>query len=93
MQSLLQSYSKLYASIRDRYPNVYIVLISIIVTVWFQGMVRIIEKLVPDNSFKTNLVLMVVPIILLYCGDEKLDEIYNFEALQKRITAIARVEN
>ena len=92
LSHLIGSYSKIYHSIRDSYPNIYIIIISIIVTMWFQGMTRIADNLF-RNTTKNNLIMMIVPVLLLYFGDGKLDEIYNFEGLVKRITAIREIND
>ncbi len=88
--TLLEAYSNAYIALRSKYPNLYIICISIIVTLWFQGMSRLIEKMFPDKSNYTNMLLMLVPALLLYFGDGRLDEIYNFENLPSRITSITK---
>lgn len=93
IQNFLKAYSEWYISIRERYPNGYIIIISILVTLWFQGMTRIIDKLFPNKSFRLNVCLMIVPVILMYFGDGRLEEIYNFENLQKRITAMSNIRD
>lgn len=91
--NILKAYSKWYISLRNKYPNTYIVIISVLVTLWFQGMTRIIDKLFPNKSLKINMWLMVIPLLLMYFGDGRLEEIYNFENVKKRITAINTIKN
>lgn len=85
--SLLQGYSRLYIAFREAFPNLYIVIISFLVTLWFQGMTRVIEKWFP-NKTNVNVWLMIVPVLIMYFGDGRLEEIYNFENLQKRVAAM-----
>lgn len=85
---MLSLFKSLYMKLKSTYPNIYIVMISVLVTVWFQGMIRIIRKLFPDKGMKNSLMLMIVPALILYFGDGRLDEIYNFENLSLRVTAM-----
>lgn len=89
MFNLLEVYSNSYKTFRQRFPNVYIVCISILVSFWFHGMFQLIRKYFTNND-KTNLLLMIIPVVIMYLGDGKLEEIYNFEGLQKRVAAIQR---
>lgn len=89
---LFQAYSDLYLKFRNKYPNIYIVFISMIVTIWFQGMFRIINRAFPNN-FKTNMYMMIIPALILYFGDGRLEEIYNFEAVQKRLGALQNMDS
>ena len=88
--NIIEAYSNWYKTMRNIYPNLYIVMISFLVSLWFQGMFRLVDKYFPSTQ-KTNILLMVVPVIIMYFGDGKLEEIYNFEGVQKRIAAINTV--
>jgi hypothetical protein len=37
--------------------------------------------------------MMVIPALILYFGDGRLEEIYNFEAVQKRIGALQNMDS
>lgn len=87
---ILETYSDAYLSFRSKFPNLYIICISTLVTIWFQGMSRIIDKLFPFKNIYKNMGLMIIPALLLYFGDGRLDEIYNFENLPSRLMAITR---
>ena len=86
-------FSSLYLRIQERYPNIYIIIISILVTIWFQGMTRIIQHIFPDKNIYYNLLLMIVPAFILYVGDGRLDEIYNFENLALRVSTMSHVKD
>jgi hypothetical protein len=51
-------------------------------------MIRIIRKIFPDRGIYNSILLMVIPAAILYIGDGKLEEIYNFENLPIRVTAL-----
>lgn len=90
LKSIIETYSSVYSNIKHKFPNFYIVCISILVTIWFQGMSRLINGFFPNNGISGNLLLMIVPALLLYFGDGKLEEIYSFENLPSRLMAITR---
>jgi hypothetical protein len=92
VSNILTRYNQFYLWVRNRYPNIYIVFISILVSIWFQGMFRILEKTFP-NKFNINICMMLIPLILLYFGDGRLEEIYRFEGIHKRIGALQYVDN
>ena len=85
-------FSDIYCSFRDTYPNFYIIFISILVTIWFKGMARVIDIFIPNRDFKSNMLMMIIPALILYLGDGRLQEIYNFEGLPVRIAAISEPE-
>lgn len=92
LASILTAYNKYYIHFRNKYPNTYIVYISILITIFFQGMVRIVHNVFSDN-IRMNLCMIMIPIVLLYFGDGRLEEIYNFEAIHKRIATMQYIDN
>ena len=63
--------------LKDIYPNVYIIIIAICVTMWFKGINIILGKIIKNDSVEVAILLITVSLIVLYMDDGSLTELKN----------------
>jgi len=68
--------------IKDKFPNIYIIIAGLCVACWFRGVNMIISQLVTKETLTIGLMLIVVSMIILYLDDGSLREIRNIAAAQ-----------
>ena len=84
----LKKFRDTYTHIKKNYTNVYIVIVSIVVAMWFKSLHRIIDIVFPYyKSILSNLIIIIICTVILLLGDGSLDEIYSYDEdnLQNRI--------
>lgn len=58
--------------------NLYIIVVSLLITLWFAGLNTMIEELfLQKNKLRNSIVICLVALFVLYIGDKSLHEIYN----------------
>ena len=63
---------------KKKHPNIYIVIISICIVMWFRGITGIIDVLfVPSNKIFYFLIISLFPLLILYMDDFSFSELYN----------------
>lgn len=65
--------------LKINFPNVYIVIISGLITLWFRAFSDVAYHYIPRDTIKTKWIVLIVITALLYLGDNSLDELYKFE--------------
>ncbi len=62
--------------IKKEFPNLYIIIISLAIAIWFSGCSRLIDNLV-DDTLKSGILLCSLSLFILYLDDGKLDELHD----------------
>jgi hypothetical protein len=62
--------------LKKQYPNIYVIIISLAVALWFSGCNRLIDHFSPNNV-ENGLLLCVISLIIVYMDDGKLNELHN----------------
>lgn len=67
--------------IKKSYPNIYIIIVAICITLWFKGVNIIINLFVKKDSIEVALLLISISMIILYMDDKSLSELKNINNL------------
>ena len=67
--------------IKKSYPNIYIIIVAICITLWFKGVNIIINLFVKKESIEVALLLISISMIILYMDDKSLSELKNIKNL------------
>lgn len=65
-------------TIKQEYPNVYILMVAVAMSFWFYGM-NIIIGIYVKNNLRTGLVMCSLVILFFYMDDNSLSELYNIK--------------
>lgn len=69
----------LYDYLKVNYPNVYIIIISGLITTWFYYFTQITNHFLATNDVRKKIFIFTIVTLLLYLGDGSLSELYSFE--------------
>lgn len=79
--------------LKVNYPNVYIVIISGLITMWFNYFTRLSFYYMPKGGIYTKWSIFIIVTLLLYMGDGSLSELYNFEHTSKVVGVNAAIQD
>lgn len=60
-------------------PNIYIIVVAIAVSLWFEGVSTIIRNYVPKNNLQYGVMMCIVALAVFYLDDGSLKELHNYE--------------
>ena len=63
--------------IKNKYPNLYIIIVALCVTMWFKGVNIILSKCINNESLEVAAILISVSLLVLYMDDKSLSELKN----------------
>jgi hypothetical protein len=63
--------------IKNKYPNLYIIIVALCVTMWFKGVNIILSKCIKNESLEVAAILISVSLLVLYMDDKSLSELKN----------------
>jgi hypothetical protein len=63
--------------IKNKYPNLYIIIVALCVAMWFKGVNIILSKCIKNESLEVAAVLIFVSLFVLYMDDNSLSELKN----------------
>lgn len=69
--------------LKENYPNLYIILIAVTISVWFEGINQIIHHFV-SSSLRNGIILCVLSLSIFYFDDGSLSELYNLKPEKKK---------
>lgn len=73
-----------YKFLKHNYPNAYILLMSVLITLWFHHFMKVAVYFIPQNKLWIHSSILLGITLLLYFGDGSLDELYSFELSKDR---------
>ena len=85
--------------IKQNYKNLYIVIIAISISLWFEGVNRLIRSCIPKTLSirETGAILCMIALSVFYFDDGNLSELYNYrtktEAVGQHAPAIVAAAN
>lgn len=79
--------------LKANYPNVYIIIISGLITTWFSYFNQIISYYFPKSGIRTKWLIFICVTLLLYLGDGSLNELYAFDHSEAVTPAVIEDEN
>mmetsp|Transcript_244 Transcript_244/g.436 ORF Transcript_244/g.436 Transcript_244/m.436 type:complete len:96 (-) Transcript_244:131-418(-) len=65
--------------LKTRFPNVYILIVSISIALFFEGISRIVNELLP-SSLLSGICLSTFSLAILYFDDFQLSELYSLDS-------------
>ena len=75
--------------IKNKYPNLYIIIVALCVAMWFKGVNIILSKCIKNESLEVAAILISVSLLVLYMDDKSLSELKNI----RRPAAINMTDN
>lgn len=78
--------------IKNKFPNIYIIIIAISIAMWFQGINFIINTYVKP-TFRNGIILALVSLLIFYLDDGSLSELYNYNPNKDKLTRHAAATN
>ena len=63
--------------IKNKYPNLYIIIVALCVTMWFKGVNIILSKCIKNETLEVAAILISVSLLVLYMDDKSLSELRN----------------
>lgn len=63
--------------IKNNYKNLYIILVSFMIGLWFNGISKLVHYVFPHKNISEILILLFVPVVFFYIDDNSLSELYN----------------
>ena len=81
--------------IKSQSPNLYIIIVAIAISIWFEGINIIIAHFFKEKTLKIGIIFCLASIMIFYMDDGNLSELYNPGTSTKAAAAVAskRVEN
>ena len=70
-------------------PNLYILIVAIAVSLWFEGINVIISHIIPNKTLNTGFLLCVIALFIFYLDDGNLNELYNLNTSTTAAAAIS----
>lgn len=71
-------------------PNLYSVMVSLLLVVWFNGASGLLNHYIPDRGLVTSLILLFIPAVLFLMDDGNLDKLYKQQNTEYPILASIR---
>ena len=68
----------LISTIKKKFPNLYIIIIAIAISLWFEGINEIIHSFIKP-SLTNGILLSMIAMIIFYADDGNLNELYNLK--------------
>tara|TARA_B100000575_G_scaffold222939_1_gene183349 strand:- start:4294 stop:4551 length:258 start_codon:yes stop_codon:yes gene_type:complete len=62
--------------VKQNYPNIYIIFISMAVAIWFNGCNMLIEHYF-SKTLNNGILLCTISLLILYMDDGKINELHN----------------
>jgi len=65
-------------NIKIQFPNIYILIMAISISIWFNGINYILNTLM-KSSIKNGVILLGISLFIFYMDDKMLSELYNHD--------------
>ena len=66
--------------LKYKYKNLYIILVSLLIAVWFNSIYRILNSIIPSNAPLYIPIIMCIFVIFIFYADNRLiDELYRYD--------------
>ena len=62
--------------LKDLNQNVYSMVVSVLLVLWFNGISGILNYYYPTRGPLISVILLIIPAVLFYMGDGNLDKLY-----------------
>ena len=72
-------FKKVSDYLKIHFPNVYIVIVSGLITLWFHSFNQVAAHYLPKGGVITKWMILLTITFLLYIGDGSLNELYSFD--------------
>tara|TARA_B100001093_G_C26849373_1_gene1024357 strand:+ start:792 stop:1061 length:270 start_codon:yes stop_codon:yes gene_type:complete len=64
--------------IKANNPNIYIIIVAIAVSLWFEGVGLLLKLCLPERNTHTALIMITTALGIFYLDDGNLSELYNY---------------
>jgi len=65
--------------LKTHLPNVYIIVVAIAVSLWFEGINTILRNYIPKDDLKYGILMCAIALAVFYLDDGSLTELYNYD--------------
>lgn len=69
--------------LKENYPNLYIIIIAVTISVWFEGINQILHHFI-SSSLQNGIMLCILALSIFYFDDGSLSELYNLKPEKKK---------
>ena len=76
------------SKIKKLYPNIYVIIVAIAMTFWFNG-ISIVISVIGKNTVTKGILLSLFALFIFYLDDYKFTELYNYSDNQTSRNAAA----
>jgi|TARA_B110000902_G_C14227889_1_gene557723 hypothetical protein len=77
--------------LKQSLPNIYIILVAISISTWFEGVGILIRHFIPGRDLKTGLIMCALAISVFLMDDGNLSELYNYNPKKDSLSRHAPV--
>jgi len=67
-------------------PNLYILIVAVSISLWFEGVATVIRHYVPNRDLKAGIIMCSVALGVFLLDDGSLNELYNIEPKKDKLT-------
>jgi hypothetical protein len=64
--------------IKANNPNIYIIIVAIAVSLWFEGVGLLIKLCLPERNSYTAIIMITIALCIFWLDDGNLSELYNY---------------
>ena len=77
--------------LKDSSPNLYIIIIALGISLWFEGMNNILSHFIKERNLYTGFALCFIALLIFYSDDGSLNELYNINDQNNNARAAAAI--
>lgn len=74
------------SQLKQTLPNIYIILVAISISIWFEGIGILIRHFIPGRDLNTGLTMCALAILVFLMDDGNLSELYNYTPKKDSLT-------
>lgn len=71
---------------KSNHPNIYSLLVSILLVMWYNGAIGVINFLFPVRGLAISILLILIPITVFLTDDGKLDEMHSSDTTARGVS-------
>jgi len=76
----------MFTNLKASMPNIYIIIVAISISLWFEGVGIIIRHFIPSRELSAGIIMISIALCVFLLDDGNLSELYNFEPNKDKLT-------
>lgn len=74
------------SQLKSSAPNLYILIVAVGISVWFEGVATVVRHFVPNRDLKAGIMMCLFALGIFLLDDGNLNELYNFDRSKDKLT-------